>query len=106
MNVNNAESSISLIGDRLEDSVVNSGNNVTISTYSGNDTISNSGSRVIINAGAGNDSIKLDSSTNNALILYNKGDGSNVIEGYWATATILIINQSQATTLLLVLATI
>ena len=72
------------------DSITNSGLNVSISGGADFDTILSSGSFGTINAGTGNDSISLSSDTKEVLIEYTAGDGSDTIVGFNATDTIKI----------------
>ena len=76
LKVNNVINATSIIGDRLNDSIINSGHKVTISAVAGDDTIENSGRYVSISGGADDDTI---SSRNANFVTINGGDGSDTI---------------------------
>ncbi len=85
VNANNTLNGAALIGDRLDDTVKNSANRVTVSTFAGNDVIENSGSRVTIDGGADNDSITNNDGNNVSIV---GGDGADSItntEGNFAS---------------------
>ena len=73
LKVNNLINAASLIGDRLDDSIANSGHKVTISAVAGNDTIENTGRYVSISGGADTDNI----SNSNANFVSIDGDDGN-----------------------------
>ena len=64
--------------------------NVSISGGLDNDTIENSGADVTINAGAGNDLISLSSDALRILIQYSAGDGSDIVNGFKNNDTLSI----------------
>ena len=89
LNANNTLNGAALIGDRLDDTVKNSANRITISTFAGNDTIENSGSRVTIDGGADNDSIfsndgnnvSMDAGAGDDSIYNNEGNFVSIVAG-------------------------
>ena len=72
----------------------------TINTGAGNDTVYNDGwsNYCTINTGAGRDLISLDSSSYFNVIIYNNGDGNDVIYGLDDTSTLSISGSSYSTT--------
>ena len=76
LKVNNIINASSIIGDRLDDSIVNSGHKVTISAVAGNDTVENSGRYVSISGGADNDFI---SNSNGTFVTIDGADGFDTI---------------------------
>ena len=73
LNVNNIISATSIIGDRLDDSIVNSGHKVTISAVA---TVENTGRYVSISGGADNDYI---SNSNGTFVTIDGADGNDTI---------------------------
>ena len=61
-----------------------------IQALGGNDTISNSGENVSIEGGKGNDKISLVSGSENTFISYNAGDGNDTISGFNSDDTLSI----------------
>ncbi|MBR4642089.1 MAG: hypothetical protein IKO74_05120, partial [Selenomonadaceae bacterium] len=57
-------------------------NNTIVTGTEGNDTIQNTGSNVTINAAQGNDQISLTSDARNNVIQYESGSGNDTIYGY------------------------
>lgn len=75
------------------------GYNVTINTGAGNDSVYNNiGANVTINTGAGRDLISLDSNSYNNVIIYNDGDGNDIIYGFDDTSTLSIGGGEYSTT--------
>ena len=64
------------------DTITNSGANVSIGGSYNKDTINNSGTDVTINAGTGDDSINFAESSRNNFIEYSSGDGFDTISGF------------------------
>lgn len=71
---------------------------VTIDALGGNDTISNTGSNVTIYGGTGNDLISLNSAAKNNLIVYRAGDGNDSILGFDGNDTLSISGDAYSTT--------
>ena len=82
-NINNQDYNTLLAGSAYNDSILNTGSNVTIDALAGNDTIQNRGSNVQIYAGAGNDSI--DSWTNYVTVDAGAGNDSIWNSGYYVS---------------------
>ncbi len=78
LNLENAKNKTVISGDRLNDSIANSGFDVTINTFAGTDTVSNYSRSVVIDLGAGND-FYLNKNANSSSI--NAGDGNDEIDG-------------------------
>jgi len=76
VNVNNTENATAIFGDRLEDSIKNSGIRVTVNALSGSDTVENTGSRTIIDAGDDSDLI---TNTNGKFVTIKAGAGADKI---------------------------
>lgn len=76
------------------DTIYNNAVNVTIYGGAGNDKIFSLSENNTIAGGAGNDSISLSSDAKNNLIVYNAGDGSDVIQGFNANSTLSIAGSS------------
>ncbi len=88
LNTVNSASNTTIIGTYSNDTIQNSGNNVNILAQIGNDSISNDGSNVSITGGTGNDIISLSSSAANNVIVHQKGDGNDTIQGFNETSTL------------------
>ena len=69
-------------GGADSDTVSNTGSNALINVGEGNDSVYNYASYVSINGGAGDDTISLGSNSKHALIVYNEGDGNDIIRGF------------------------
>lgn len=78
------------------DSITNSGSNVSISGGAGNDliTLSSGADSVTVNGGAGNDIVTIEGSGKHHLFEYASGDGNDVIYGLGASDTIKITSGS------------
>ena len=77
--INNTTNATLITGTALADSIINSGENVTINALCEADTIENSGANVSINAGDGDDSIQ--NSDDSVTII--AGDGNDSIYHYY-----------------------
>ena len=88
-NVANSGDSVEISLGSGNDSVWNTGDSVTIWGGAGNDSINNLGKDVTINAGSGDDTVILDRS-NAQVLIYNSGDGLDLIKGVTSYATISV----------------
>ena len=86
----NEGSGSTIDGGAGNDSIWNNGATVTIDAGAGDDSIDNDGSNVTINGGAGNDRIDLGSLADENVIIYNEGDGNDLIEGFDDNSTLSI----------------
>ncbi len=78
----------SLIGGG--ENINNTVSNKLITGTAYDDTIANSGANVTINARAGNDSISLGSGATNNLLVFKADDGSDTVSGFKANSTVSI----------------
>ena len=96
--IKNTGSNVTINGNSGKDTITNSGATVSISGGNDNDFIDNTGSKVTITGGKGDDTIKLNPNATDALIIYNRDDGNDVIEGFNATSVLQIGNGSDVYT--------
>ena len=75
-----------------DNTVNNDGSNVEIISGAGNDSICNNGENITTNGGRGNDTIELSADSENNVIEYAEGDGSDVIEGFKENDTLNILS--------------
>ena len=68
------------------------GKNVSMNGGTGNDTIISNGVNATILGGTGNDIVTLTSAASNNRIVYNEGDGNDIIRGINSTSTLQIGN--------------
>ena len=94
--INNSDSDTLITGTADSDTIINSGNNVTINALEGDDTISNTADNVTITGGEGNDTIT--NSGENIVYIYNKGDGNDVINGFTESDTFIVNNGAYSIT--------
>ena len=85
--LNNTVSSTSLIGDRLNDSIVNSGFNVTISTNAGQDTVRSYSRQVTIDGGIDDDFV--DNVNGNSVSIFG-GEGNDTINNQRGFANTIV----------------
>ena len=78
--------------------IENSESSIALAGTADADTISNSGDNVTINAGAGDDIISLTGGSQNNVIEYSSGDGSDTIYGYDSSTAIRTDSFNYATT--------
>ena len=76
---------------------INTVSNTTITGSAYDDTITNSGSNVTINALKGNDCISLGSYSKNNTFVYAQGDGYDTISGFKENDTVSIVGSSNYT---------
>ena len=81
--IENSESGV-VEGSKFNDTINNSGENVTIDAGAGNDVINNTGDFAEINAGAGNDTVI----SNSDFVTISGGDGDDFIENNSTNAVI------------------
>ena len=72
------------------DGIYNEDSQIFISGTAGNDTIYNLGYSSTIDGGLGDDTINLEGNASDNLIIYNAGDGNDLINGFNATDTLSI----------------
>ena len=92
---------VSLSGGAGNDEIYNTdaASNVTIDAGEGDDFICNEdGEDVTIKGRAGDDLIRLGYCAENNLILYNVGDGNDIIEGFNESSTLQIVGSYSTTT--------
>ena len=77
INTINTANKVAINGMRLEDSIVNRGDDVTINTFAGRDTVQNSARFVTIDAGADVDYIANNNPNNSSI---NAGDGNDYVD--------------------------
>ena len=93
--INNFSNNTLLSGTSSNDTINNGGSNVTINAGAGADYIYNLGNNANINGGAGDDIISLSGSNN--LIIYQSGNGNDIIYGLKSNDTLQITGAEYST---------
>ena len=84
-------------GGANKDAITSKGSNLSIVVGTNNDTVKIAGSNTTINGGKGNDVISLSSAAKNNVIIYDSGDGSDILYGFDENDTLKIAKGKAAT---------
>ena len=84
-------------GSANKDAITSKGSNLSIIVVTANDTVKIEGNNTTINGGKGNDVISLSSAAKNNVIVYNSGDGSDILYGFDENDTLKIAKGKAAT---------
>ncbi|MBR4153142.1 MAG: hypothetical protein IKT98_09320 [Selenomonadaceae bacterium] len=90
-------SKATLKGGSNKDIITSKGSNLSIIVGTNNDTVKIAGNNTTINGGKGNDVISLSSAAKNNVIVYNSGDGSDILYGFDENDTLKIAKGKAAT---------